>query len=295
MLAERLRKELEKHDQIGIMDYFDRCAQHACWQSGNYCDCHSRYRECLPEYSSLDPSLGNEEESRMVIAELFNIPRPVSFRGSRIVEKGSRNKPIEITCETEGGAYRGYVKKMVMSQDRQRSLVGLELTRLLRQAMDYIFTDEYQITAYAGVDLEEVPVDLYRNPNFAFQLGVDEAFRELVALEDVRPANQCYNGGRVITLDLESVLNKFVPVKRSHQVLKYEGMHLLDEDKFQEGIQAGKQMILAAIGENIEEFARLVAVIESNHIDLMLRLKKRQGIDGPGFSNHVLELIESWS
>jgi len=293
-LAQRLQTELKKYDRVSFDDYFDRCDSQSCYDIGTHCKCPSRLRDCLPAYEELDPSNPDRESAMRVVAGLFNLQFPITHVSSQIMEKGMNTKPIEIICEQDGKQYVAYAKKMGILQEYHRSLAALEVTRLLRGNIPYVFNGNYQVTANAGPDLDDTPLDACTDIGFAYQLGIDEVFRELIALQDIRPPNHCFNGHQVITIDLESSLNKFVPVEKSHEFAKYKFMHLLDTDAFNTGVRDGRRMIAHGIDENLEEFAKLVRMIESNHIDSMLALKKGWFSEDHAFSRYVLELLEEW-
>jgi hypothetical protein len=293
-LAEKFKTELPKYEGFTFMQYFDRCSSQGCWHNGAYLQCTSRFRDCLPSYDGLDPEKHEDESAIIVVAKLFNLHKPVRFVSSRVVEKGRRNKPIELICEN-GESYTAYAKKMKIPQNYQRSLVGLELTRLLRGGIPFMYTREYQITAFAGTDLEDLPAKSYLDSGFAFRLGIDEAFREITALEDVRPANHCYDGARIITVDLETVLHVFNSVMDSQEVELYQGLHLLDEDEFRSGMEAGRKLILSNIDQNIVDFAKLISVITRDNLDLQFSFKNRGNQEELSYSDYVLELIKKWS
>jgi hypothetical protein len=238
--------------------------------------------------------MDDKDAAMQVVAELFDIEKPLDFLGIRYVEKGKRNRPIEVSCEKEGEIYVAYVKRMRNPYDALRSLFGLEFMRLLNGEIKYIFGNEYQVTASAGSDLEDTPVHVFSYPHFAYALGKDEAMREFIALTDIRPANHCYNGKDVITIDLESCLKDFVPVKESHEKFQYSGLHTLDQENFYSGIADGRKLIAERISENLPAVARLIKVIEGTHMDELSMLNVRA--QGPRkFSEHVFKLLAEWN
>jgi hypothetical protein len=285
-LITELSKNYNNHKIISVQDYFNKCTN--CYGELDYDKCHSSYRPCLPNYNKLNPKLNDKNNSINVISKLFNITGNVKFESSKIIEKG-KTKPIEIICKLNNNNRNiGYAKKNI-GNDYYRSLIGLEITNMLRGNMSFIYNDEYMVTQYQGKDLEDSP-EIFSKKEFAYELGVDEAYRNILGFHDTKAANHAYDNNRVLTFDLESILKKYLDIFNSLRIETYPNLHLLNLKSYNEGINDGEKIIKSQIIQNIDNFTKIIRLIEDNHIDYIMSIKKNK-FGKPVFFDHVKEFL----